>query len=88
MQDLNSQPSTASLVNIAINMIFIMFQLAHPILESLKGTDKEWLVNLMYAFNSGNISKFDDLKKSWSTQVRKHFIGASSWEYLVLLNLH
>ena len=52
-------------------MFGFLFQLAHPILESLKGTDKEWLVNLMYAFNSGNISKFDDLKKSWGTQVRK-----------------
>lgn len=42
--------------------------LAHPILESLKGTEREWLVNLLYAFNSGNIAKFDDLKKSWVTQ--------------------
>ncbi|KAL3883921.1 hypothetical protein ACJMK2_030147 [Sinanodonta woodiana] len=42
--------------------------LAHPILESLKNTDKEWLVHLLYAFNSGNITKFDELKKQWSTQ--------------------
>lgn len=42
--------------------------LAHPILESLKGTDKEWLVNLLYAFNSGNIAKFEELKKSWAAQ--------------------
>ena len=84
MQDLNSQPSTALLAIITVTMMYIMFQLAHPILESLKGTDKEWLVNLMYAFNSGNISKFDDLKKSWSTQVRKH-LGSLIMRILVLL---
>lgn len=42
--------------------------LAHPILEALKGTDKEWLVNLLYAFNSGNISRFEELKKHWGAQ--------------------
>ncbi len=28
-------------------------KLAHPILDCLRGGDKEWLVNLLYAFNSG-----------------------------------
>ncbi|KAK3098361.1 hypothetical protein FSP39_018762 [Pinctada imbricata] len=42
--------------------------LAHPILESLKPTDKSWLVDLLFAFNSGNIAKFDELKSKWSTQ--------------------
>ena len=28
-------------------------QLAHPILDCLRGGEKEWLVNLLYAFNSG-----------------------------------
>nr|KAG5694100.1 hypothetical protein BaRGS_033719 [Batillaria attramentaria] len=42
--------------------------LAHDILLSLKNTDKEWLVDLLYAFNSGNIAKFDELKKFWGTQ--------------------
>ena len=31
----------------------ISFQLAHPILESLKGTQHGWLIELLYAFNSG-----------------------------------
>jgi 26S proteasome regulatory subunit N9 len=31
--------------------------LVHPILESLKGTENEWLVELLKAFNSGNITK-------------------------------
>ncbi|XP_046573249.1 26S proteasome non-ATPase regulatory subunit 13-like [Haliotis rubra] len=42
--------------------------LAHPILETLKGTERSWLVDLLFAFNSGNIAKFDDLKKQWQTQ--------------------
>lgn len=43
--------------------------LAHDILASLKGTDKEWLVDLLYAFNSGDIDKFIGLKDKWSIQV-------------------
>ena len=31
--------------------------LAHPILGSLKGSDNEWLVELLQAFNSGDIGK-------------------------------
>ncbi|KAL5010475.1 hypothetical protein ScPMuIL_012780 [Solemya velum] len=42
--------------------------LAHPILESLRGTDKEWLVDLLYAFNCGNIGRFEELKKYWGLQ--------------------
>ncbi|GAB1609053.1 26S proteasome non-ATPase regulatory subunit 13-like [Argonauta hians] len=41
--------------------------LAHPIVNSLSGTDREWLVKLLYAFNGGNLSKFDGLKPHWST---------------------
>ena len=28
-------------------------QLAHPILGALRDTDKQWLIDLLYAFNSG-----------------------------------
>ncbi|KAF8789120.1 26S proteasome non-ATPase regulatory subunit like protein [Argiope bruennichi] len=42
--------------------------LAHPILNSLKGTSKEWVVDLLYTFNSGNLGKYEDLRKLWSTQ--------------------
>ncbi len=56
-----------------------VFQLAHPVLESLKGTDKDWLVALLYAFNSGNIAKFEELKKGWATQV--------GYIYAALLNI-
>ncbi|GFR04318.1 26S proteasome non-ATPase regulatory subunit 13 [Trichonephila clavata] len=42
--------------------------LAHPILNSLKGTSKEWVVDLLYTFNSGNLGKYEELRKLWSTQ--------------------
>lgn len=40
--------------------------LAHPILESLKGTENEWLVELLKAFNIGNITRFNEMKPVWS----------------------
>lgn len=45
-----------------------MFQLAHPILESLKNSSGEWLMELLYAFNEGNLSKFESMRTQWSTQ--------------------
>ncbi|XP_071528008.1 26S proteasome non-ATPase regulatory subunit 13 [Panulirus ornatus] len=42
--------------------------LAHPILETLKGSSSEWLMDLLLAFNQGNISKFEAMKPQWSTQ--------------------
>lgn len=42
--------------------------LAHPILESLKKSPKSWIVDLLYAFNAGNISKFDALAANWQKQ--------------------
>ncbi|XP_070532032.1 26S proteasome non-ATPase regulatory subunit 13-like [Ptychodera flava] len=42
--------------------------LAHPILHSLKDTEKQWLVDLLYAFNSGNLQKYESLKSQWKQQ--------------------
>ncbi|KAK3786730.1 hypothetical protein RRG08_000938 [Elysia crispata] len=42
--------------------------LAHEILGSLQNTSNAWLVELLYAFNSGNIDKFNALKDKWSAQ--------------------
>jgi len=39
--------------------------LAHPILESLKGTDNGWLIELLQAFNHGDINKFEAMKPKW-----------------------
>ncbi|KAF9582068.1 26S proteasome regulatory subunit [Lunasporangiospora selenospora] len=42
--------------------------LMHPILESLVGTDREWLKNLLFAFNSGDIGKFEALAPHFSQE--------------------
>uniref|UniRef100_A0A1A9X2C9 26S proteasome non-ATPase regulatory subunit 13 n=1 Tax=Glossina brevipalpis TaxID=37001 RepID=A0A1A9X2C9_9MUSC len=40
--------------------------LAHPILVSLNGTQNEWLINLLKAFNTGDIKKFNEMKPTWA----------------------
>jgi len=42
--------------------------LAHPVLSSLNGTENQWLVDLLKAFNEGDVAKFRQLKPKWSTQ--------------------
>jgi len=42
--------------------------LAHKILQSMKGTENEWLIDLLFAFNSGDVTKFRALKPKWSSQ--------------------
>jgi 26S proteasome regulatory subunit N9 len=43
--------------------------LAHPVLEALRATaDRKWLVDLLFAFNSGDISSFEVLKVHWQGQ--------------------
>nr|BAN21184.1 26S proteasome subunit [Riptortus pedestris] len=39
--------------------------LAHPVLDSLKGTNNAWLIDLLSAFNSGDIAKFELMKPKW-----------------------
>lgn len=41
----------------------------HPVLESLRGTDRQWLIDTLYAFNSGNVEQFQTLKAAWGQQV-------------------
>uniref|UniRef100_A0ACB8G2J4 26S proteasome non-ATPase regulatory subunit 13 n=1 Tax=Sphaerodactylus townsendi TaxID=933632 RepID=A0ACB8G2J4_9SAUR len=42
--------------------------LMHPVLESLRNTDRQWLIDTLYAFNSGNVEKFQALKSAWGQQ--------------------
>ncbi|XP_072164966.1 26S proteasome non-ATPase regulatory subunit 13-like [Diadema setosum] len=42
--------------------------LAHPVLASLRSTDKSWLVDLLFAFNSGNLDQFESLAQVWKQQ--------------------
>uniref|UniRef100_A0A667Y8Y6 26S proteasome non-ATPase regulatory subunit 13 n=1 Tax=Myripristis murdjan TaxID=586833 RepID=A0A667Y8Y6_9TELE len=43
--------------------------LMHPVLESLRSTDKQWLIDTLYAFNGGNVEKFQSFKSAWGQQV-------------------
>ncbi|MGH0187281.1 UNVERIFIED_CONTAM: hypothetical protein FKN15_024379 [Acipenser sinensis] len=40
----------------------------HPILESLRSTDNRWLIDTLYAFNSGDVEAFFILKGCWDSQ--------------------
>lgn len=42
--------------------------LAHDVLKALEGTDEHWLIDLLLAFNTGNIEKFRQLESKWKTQ--------------------
>jgi len=42
--------------------------LAHEVLQYLKKTENAWLVDVLFAFNSGNIQKFTELKPQWTKQ--------------------
>ncbi len=42
--------------------------LAHPILEDLKGTPEEWYVQLLLAFNSGDVKAYKKLESKWAAQ--------------------
>lgn len=46
-------------------------KLMHPVLESLRNTDKQWLIDTLYAFNAGNVEKFQSLKTAWGQQVSR-----------------
>uniref|UniRef100_A0A8I6A1J7 26S proteasome non-ATPase regulatory subunit 13 n=1 Tax=Rattus norvegicus TaxID=10116 RepID=A0A8I6A1J7_RAT len=43
--------------------------LMHPVLESLRNTDRQWLIDTLYAFNSGDVDRFQTLKSAWGQQV-------------------
>jgi 26S proteasome regulatory subunit N9 len=46
----------------------IKSQLMHPILDSLTGTEHDWLRSLLFAFNSGDIGKFEALAPHFTKQ--------------------
>lgn len=46
----------------------LALQLMHPILESLRNTENQWLIDTLYAFNSGNVETFFSLKTNWGSQ--------------------
>jgi len=55
----------------------VSLQLMHPVLETLRNTDKQWLIDTLYAFNGGNVEKFQGFKSAWGQQVS--WRSLSSW---------
>ncbi|KAG8225801.1 hypothetical protein J437_LFUL005608 [Ladona fulva] len=40
--------------------------LAHPVLNALRSTERSWLVDLLYAFNTGSIADFERMRPQWT----------------------
>lgn len=59
-------------------------QLMHPVLESLRDTDRQWLIDTLYAFNSGNVERFQSLRAAWGQQV-SHGVGGGAEHVTVLI---
>jgi len=45
--------------------------LEHPVLESLQGSDHQWLAEVIYAFNKGEIAKWKVLQNQYATQLNE-----------------
>jgi hypothetical protein len=50
-------------------VVLSSFQLQHPIIKVLNGTQYEWLANLLFAFNAGDLAKFNAILKQEGKQV-------------------
>ena len=42
--------------------------LQHPVLDALKGSREQWLIDLLEAFNIGDVEKFETLRTHWQVQ--------------------
>lgn len=56
--------------------------LSHSIVHSLRGTDKEWLLLLLEAFNSGDLEKFDVVCQQSSAQMNAQPVLVAHEEFL------
>jgi hypothetical protein len=46
-------------------------QLQHPVLEALDKGEHSWIKTLLFAFNAGDIGKFESLVPQFQTEVRR-----------------
>jgi 26S proteasome regulatory subunit N9 len=42
--------------------------LQHPVLDALKNTREQWLIDLLQAFNIGDVDQYESLKSIWQAQ--------------------
>lgn len=70
-----------SVISVMLHDAFtaVPLQLMHPVLESLRNTDKQWLIDTLYAFNGGNVEKFQSYKSAWGQQVSHSVSVTSTW---------
>ena len=60
----------------------------HPILDSLNGTQHEWLKKLLFTFNEGNIGKFEALAPLFPKEVSFLFcLIYTSMATLILISI-
>jgi 26S proteasome regulatory subunit N9 len=43
--------------------------LEHPVIESLQGTDNQWLAEIIFTFNTGNITKWKELQNQYAAKL-------------------
>jgi len=59
--------------------------LGHPILKTLESTPNQWLVQMLYAFNSGNIAEFSNIwnqkRQEIQAQVFFFFFSVASFSH-------
>jgi len=56
--------------------------LAHPIVESLHGTSKEWLAHLLRAFNQGDITAYEGIIGRYGSDLEQEPLLASKTDLL------
>lgn len=58
--------------------------LQHKVLDSVRNSEHKWIVDLLDAFNSGNIAKVEQLKSNWEGQADLNAHKAKLQEKLML----
>ncbi|MBN3303334.1 PSD13 ATPase, partial [Amia calva] len=61
-------PVTVESAERSFSKLTLIKTLMHPILETLRNGEKQWLIDTLYAFNSGNVEHFLILKDCWGSQ--------------------
>jgi 26S proteasome regulatory subunit N9 len=59
----------------------------HPILNALQDTSDQWIVDLLYAFNKGDLARFEALKPAWSQQGDLNAAEVNMRQKICLLSL-
>jgi 26S proteasome regulatory subunit N9 len=61
--------------------------LQHPVLDALKDTREQWLIDLLQAFNIGDVEKYEALKPVWQVQPDLRVADATLKKKITLLCL-